>query len=248
MFGLKTLKILGLTALMNLSGVFSLQSLAEEIDPKALLKGMSDEIAGLERFVVRSEAHIDTRLPAGQIIQHTSDVTLRIHRPNAMRLTLSTINGRKELYFSNGLLTLFSDIQKFYAQQKVEGDIEAAVDFAVNDVGIDLPMLDFLSNNIASRMQQDADEVQYLGQDLVDGSRHHHIGIRLPEVDVQIWVASTGKPLPGKMVLSAKWEGGAPRTVLFFTWETEPDFPAESVKFSPPADAKKIEFLLEPSE
>jgi hypothetical protein len=245
MCGLKTLKSMGLAILVTLPGVFPVHVFAAEIEPESLLKRMSDEIADLDRFEVHGEAYADARLPAGQIIQYASDVTLRIRRPDAMRLTLRTIDGAKELYFGNGVLTLFSDIEKFYAQTEVAGDIEAAANFAVDKVGIDAPLLDLLSNNVASQLQQDAEMVQSLGQDMIRGSKYDHVAIRMPEVDVQIWIASKGKPLPGKMVISSKWEGGAPRMVVFFNWDTNPDFPSSTLKFVPPADASKVDFLLE---
>jgi hypothetical protein len=243
-----TFKFLGLATLLALSGSFSVYGLTSEVAPESLLKRMSDEIASLDHFIVRGEVYADARLPAGQIIQNASDVTLRIRRPDAMRLTLRTIDGAKELYFSNSVLTLYSEVEKFYAQADIVGDIDAAADFAVNKVGIDAPMLDLLSNNVATQLQQDAEKVQYIGQDMIRGSKHDHVAIRMPEVDVQIWIAATGKSLPGKMVISSKWEGGSPRTVVFFNWQTEPDFPSGTLKFETPSDASEVDFLLEHSE
>jgi hypothetical protein len=74
---------------------------------------------------------------------------------------------------------------------------------------------------------------------------YHHIGIRMAEVDLQIWVAAEGPPLPGKMTISSKWEGGSPRSVFFYSWNTNPDFGRESFSFEPPDGATKIEFDLD---
>ncbi len=231
-------------AILSASFLANMTSAGDE-DPRALLKQMSAEISGLNSFVLRGELYSDARLEAGLLIEHASEVTMRVRRPNAMRLTVSTLENVKELYFGEGLLTFYTSKDNFYAQTKAPGDIAETADFAVNKVGIDAPLLDFLSTSLAARLQEDAQEVQYMGPSLIRGQRYHHIAIRLPEIDVQIWVAAKGRPLPGKMALSSKWEGGAPRTVTFFEWDTAPEFPSGKLKFTPPKDSSEIEFVLD---
>jgi hypothetical protein len=104
-------------------------------------------------------------------------------------------------------------------------------------------VLDFISANIADDMLADADEVRYLEKSLIRDRIYHHIGIRTSETDVQIWVAAEGRPLPGKLVISSKWEGGAPRFVAFFEWDTAPEFASDLFKFEPPEGAIEIGFL-----
>ena len=248
MFGLRVSRLYGATIMFVVSSVFSSSGFTSDNEARALLEAMSDEIAGLNSFVVKGEAYTDARLEAGQIIEHASVVTLRVRRPDAMRLTLSSIDEVKELYFGNNILVLYSQTENFYAQTKVEGDIETAANYAVNEIGIDAPMLDMLSNNIASQFRRDAEKLQLIGQDIIRGELHNHIAFRLPEIDVQIWIAANNKPLPRKMVITAKWEGGSPRTVVFFEWDTNPGFKNDAVRFTPPADASEIEFLLESQE
>lgn len=217
---------------------------ADEPDPRALLERMSADISALDEFKLEGESYADYRLDAGQLIEQASTVTMRVRRPNAMRLTISSSDGVKELYFGEELLTFYSSENQFYAQTEMPGDVGKAADFAVNEVGIDAPLLDFLSNNLAQRLQEGANEVQYLGLSEMRADRFHHIGIRLPEIDVQIWIASGGRALPGKMALSSKWKGGAPRTVMFFDWDSAPEFSSGKLEFVPPAGSSQIEFML----
>jgi hypothetical protein len=117
------------------------------------------------------------------------------------------------------------------------------LDFAVNELGIDAPLLDFVSANVADGLLQDADEVRYLETSLIRDEIFHHVGIRSQDVDVQIWIASEGRPLPGKLVISSKWEGGSPRFVAFFEWDADPEFPHDLFEFDPPSNAVAVEFL-----
>ena len=70
------------------AGAFAAGASAQQIDAKSLLEQMSAEIAGLDRFIVNGDAYADARLDAGQIIEHASQVTLRLRRePGSIRIT-----------------------------------------------------------------------------------------------------------------------------------------------------------------
>jgi len=246
MFDTKICKSIWRTVTLGIvAGAFAAGASAQQVDAKVLLEQMSAEIAGLDRFIVHGDAYADARLDAGQIIEHASQVMLQLRRePASIRITNRNSEDTKEIFFDAGLLSVYNTNNNFYAQTKIPQDVDSMLDFAVNEVGIDAPLLDFVSANIADDLLQDAEDVQYLGTSLIRDEIFHHIGIRTADVDMQIWVASEGRPLPGKLVISSKWEGGSPRFVAFFKWDTSPDFQRGLFKFDPPDDAVEIDFLL----
>ena len=216
---------------------------AQDNQATEILHQMSAEIASLDSFIITGDGYTDDRLDAGQIIEHSMDVTMRVNkRNNAMRITNSDAEATKEIYFGSGVFTVYNNTKNFYAQRDLPGDVDAAARFAVNDLGIDAPMLDFIINDVASHLLEDADAVDYFGLSLFRGKTYHHIGVREPEVDLQFWIAAEGPPLPGKMAISAKWEAGTPRSVFFFNWDTKPDFGRNAFSFEPPAGSTRIEF------
>lgn len=218
---------------------------AQDNQAAEILRAMSAEIASLENFVITGDGYIDARLAAGQIIEHSMDVTMRMSRPNAMRITNRNAESTKEIYFGDGVLTVYSQNRNFYAQHDVPAGVDAAVSFAVNELGIDAPMLDFVSDDVAGQLVEDAESLRYLGLSRFRDKTYHHIGARTAEVDLQFWIAAEGPPLPGKMVITSKWEGGSPRSVFFFDWDTTPDFGRQSFSFEPPAGSTRIEFDLD---
>ena len=234
------------TIAMILASAFASNLSAQEVDAKELLEQMSAEIAGLDRFIVHGDAYADARLAAGQIIEHASQVTLRLRRePGSIRITNRNSEDTKEIYFDDGSLTVYSTNDTFYAQTEIPKGLESMLDFAVNEVGIEAPLLDFVSADIAGDLLQGATEVRYLDTSLIRDEIFHHIGIRSQDVDVQIWIASEGRPLPGKLAISSKWEGGSPRFVAFFKWDTDPVFARDLFRFDPPDGAVAVEFLLD---
>ena len=230
-------------AAMVLLGSFASSGAAEDLDPRDLVGRMSAAIAGLDSYRVDGDHYLDARLPAGLIIEHPSEVTVRVRRPGAIRLTNRTIEDTMEIFFSETSFTVFSESKGFYSQTEIEPGIESALDYAIDELGIDAPFLDFLISDIAGNLLADAEEVDYLGTALIRGREHHQVVIRQSEIDVQLWIASEGPALPGKLSISSKWEGGAPRSVTFMVWDLAPDIPEGKLVFEPPEGATQIPSL-----
>ena len=246
MFGIKFCKPMWLIIAATIAaGAFASSASAQEPDAKTLLEQMSAEIAALDSFIVQGDGYSDARLAAGHIIEHASQVTLRLRRPGSIRITNRNTEYTKEIFFDDGLLTVYSTNGNLYAQTEIPKGMGSALDFAVNELGIEAPLLDFVSRDIAGHLLEDSDELRYLGTSLIRDVVFHHLGIRSQEVDVQLWIASEGRPLPGKIAISSKWEGGSPRFVAFLKWDTDPVFPRDSFTFYAPEGAVAVGFLLD---
>jgi hypothetical protein len=123
-----------------------------------------------------------------------------------------------------------------------------AVDFAINEIGIDAPVLEFVSSDVAQHLMKEAESIDYFGLSRFRGQNHHHIGIRTAETDVQVWVSAEGAPLPRKISISSKWDAGAPRSVYFFDWNVDPELKPKILRFVPPKGSTQIEFDLDTAE
>ena len=110
-------------ALIVVLGLVPMAVNAQEGQAEALLESMSATIAGLEKFEVQGDAYADRRLPEGQIIANGMQVTMRVRRPENLRITAKTAENTKEIYFSEGVLTLFSETDNFYGKAEVPEDI-----------------------------------------------------------------------------------------------------------------------------
>ena len=220
-------------------------AVADEIDAEELLETMSAEIASMDSFVIEGDGYADARLPEGQIIEHASEVTLTLQRPGSIRISNREATLSRDVFFNDGLLTVFNSDRNFYAQTTIPEGTQSALDFAVNDVGIEEPLLDLVSQDVAGHLLEDADKISYLGHSLIQGEIFHHVAIRFPEVDMQVWIATEGPPLPGKLSISSKWQGGAPRFVAFLDWVVNPDIPDGTFDFEAPEGAVEIDFLFD---
>lgn len=243
----KRLLALKFAAILTVS-LFPALVQAEERDPRELIARMAETIAALESFKIDGDAYEDAGLPAGQIIEHSMQVTARVRRPGTMRISMRSTETVKDLYFNDGILTLFNQDRGFYGQEEIPPHIDAAIDYAIDEFGIDAPLMDFLSTHADDTLLYDAEQVDYFGTELVRNQVHHHIGIRNPEVDVQVWISAEGPMLPGKISIISRWVGGSPRFVAFLTWDTDPDIPTGVLRFEPPEGATRIKILRDPVE
>lgn len=220
--------------------------LAQEPDPKELLARMSAEIAALESFVLSGDAYADARLDAGQIIEHSYDVSMSVRKPSQLRLTNRSGENTKELFFDAGVLTAYNSDRNYYAQKPIPDSVLVAIDFALNDMGILAPLLELISRNYIENVVGGEGEVAYMGTSLFRGEVHDHIAIRGSEIDMQLWIAAEAPHLPKKMALVSKWESGAPRLVGFMNWDTSAELSDDLFVFVPPKGATEIQFVPVP--
>ena len=229
-----------LTAVGGLTAPLS----AEEVDPAELLQKMGDTIEGLDRFVIQGDSYSDARLPEGLIVEQASQITAKVLRPGSMMLITEAADGGQGIHFHDGVFTIVTQPRNFYAQTEIPNELGAAVAFAMEELEIDAPLMDLMLKDVAGNLAKDAD-IRYLSPSLVRGKIYHHIALRGPEVDLQVWIAAEGPSLPGKLVLTAKWEAGSPRFVAFLDWDIDPVLERSSLEFKPPEGARKIDFARE---
>ena len=98
---------------------------AQDNQATEILQAMSAEIASLDRFVVSGDGYVDARLDAGQIIEQSMDATMRVKRPGAIRITNRDAESTKEIYFAEGVFTVYSQKHNFYAQTDLPAGIDA---------------------------------------------------------------------------------------------------------------------------
>lgn len=219
-------------------------------DAKALevLKQMATYKSSLDQVAIKGVALTDARLGGGLMVSNSEEVHVSINRPGSMRIKSFDGDTKKGLYFHDGLLTVYNSENKFYAQAKVPEDIDAAMGFALEEFGIEAPMMDLIHRDASTLLIGSDETILYLtDKSRVGGVDCHHLAIRGSEVDVQLWVQEGDRPLPRKIMITSKWEGGSPRFTANLSWETDPKFEPGFFEFKAPEGATKIEFVKEGS-
>lgn len=216
------------------------------IDPQAekLLRRMSDYLASLQKFTVRTENTIEAVLTSGQKLQFNGPAAASVWRPNRLRADRKGDILNQEFFYDGKNVTLFNAKENLYATTAAPPTIDAMLDFAREKLDVIAPGSEFLYSNAAERMLKETTSGFVVGSSSVDGVKSTHLAFRGAEVDWQIWVEDSAKPLPRKFVLTSKKVTGEPQfAVLIRSWDLAPKLTEGMFTFTPPKGAKKIEFL-----
>jgi hypothetical protein len=157
------LPIVILTAVMSFSTVIAQ---AEDVrqDAKAVdvLKKMAAYKSSLDQVTIKGVTLTDARLGAGLMVSNSEEVQVSINRPGSMYISSFDGETKKGLYFHNGLLTVFSSETKLYAQAEIPKDIDAAMEFALNELGIEAPLMDLIYQDVSAHLIGSDETILYL--------------------------------------------------------------------------------------
>ncbi len=208
-----------------------------------VLKSMSAFNGSLDRFTINSVSMTDARLGAGLIVTNVAEVEMNIDRPGAAHISVFDGVNTRQLFFYEGRFTVYNSENSYYAQAEIPKDLDAAMKFTVEDLEVDAPLLDLMYRDAAEYLVTSQETIMYLtGKARVGGVDCHHLVIRGPESDVQLWVQEGDRPLLRKIIITSKWEGGSPRFVANLQWDTDPQFKDGIFKFKAPEGASNIGF------
>ena len=242
-----TLKIVLLVVLL---GAFAVAAQAADVqqDAKAIevLEQMVAYKSTLDKFVITGVISTDARLGAGLLVSNSEEISVSLSRPKSMRITNFDGEATKGLYFHNGMLTFFNSANMLYAQADIPEEIDAAMEFAMEELEIEAPLMDLIYQDAGARLLSSDATILYLVDNArVGGADCHHLAIRGPEVDIQLWIEEGDRPLPRQFMFTSKWEGGSPRFMANLSWETDPDFEPDFFEFKAPEGATKIRFITQ---
>ena len=214
-----------------------------------VLKKAAAYRTSLDQVVIKSVSFTDARLEAGLMVSNSEEVSVSVDRPGSMRISAFDGETTKGLYFHDGLLTVSSSANKLYAQADIPKEIDAAMEFALEKLGVEAPLMDLIYKDVSAKLISSDETILYLtDKSRVDGTDCHHLAIRGQDVDVQLWVEEGDRPVARKIMITSKWEGGAPRFVANLDWDTKPQFKPGTFEFKAPEGAVKIEFTTNNSQ
>ena len=216
------------------------------IDPRAdsLVHRMSDELANLRSFRVDTEAADEIVLQSGQKVQEVSQSRVAVKRPNRLRSDRLGPIADVVFRYDGDQLSLLGKRTGMYATAKAPSTLDAAIDYGRDELGLEAPGADLLFSRPYEVLMQGVSSGQYVGLEPIEGVLCHHLAFRSAEVDWQIWIEDGPHPLPRRYVITSKSEPGSPEfAVRLSHWEPHATLPDSLFSFTPPAGAKKIDFL-----
>jgi len=216
------------------------------IDPAAtkLLKSATDYLAAQKQFSVEVRNTLEVVLTSGQKIEFNHTARQSVQRPNKLRAERTGDLVNQVFYYDGKSLTLSSPGEKVYATVAAPGTLETMLDFARETLDIVAPAGDLVYQDAYDILMTDVNQGFVVGKAVIEGVRCDHLAFRAPHVDWQIWIQEGGQPLVRKLVITTRDLANAPQFAVVVTkWDLKPQFSDKTFSFSPPAGARKIDFL-----
>ena len=134
--------------------------------------------------------------------------------------------------------------QNVYATVDAPETIDKLIDNLRAKYGIAVPLADLLISDIAKSVRDNAESGLYAGLHYHQGVKHHHLLLSNQNVDFQVWIEDSVRPVPRKIVITYLNTPGQPQfTAVLNGWNFTPRLPDLVFEFAPPIDADETEVL-----
>jgi hypothetical protein len=206
------------------------------------LRAACQYLAEAPFFSLTAEVWREHVTTSGQKLQFSRTVTFEVKRPNRLHVEIRSPHSERGFWYDGKSLTVLDRKRNLFSTAPVPGTLDAALDQAHDQFGIDLPLSDLAVSdpyhNATSKVLNGTD----YGLAPVLGVECHHLAFTQENVDWQVWIPDGPQPLIRKFVITHKNEPGAPEFTAFITrWDFTHRISDSDFVFEPPPGATKVE-------
>jgi hypothetical protein len=209
-----------------------------------VLRQMSSFLESQNQFQFTANTIRDVLSSNGVLVQITQDVEVVVNRPNQFKVETSGDLVKRQLWYDGTTVALLDSERGVYATREAPDTINATLDALIEKFGVNMPLADLMYSDIYDGLTKNVVAGYYFGLSEVDGVPCHHLVFVQDNVDWQIWIEDSDTPLPRKVAVGYKNRPGVPRYLAIINnWNLTPEIAKDEFTFSPPADAKEVEFV-----
>ena len=211
------------------------------------LKVSLNYLAGLERFAMESSSTIEVVLQDGQKLQFDNAIRATVQRPAKFHAERLGDLVDQEFFYDGKNLTLQDATAGYHASMTAPGTLEGMLAFARASLDIVAPAGDFIYGNAFEILMEGVESAAYLGLSYVEGQVCDHLAFSAPgnETDFQVWIQRGDKPLPRRIVITARDVLNAPQFVVHIhEWDVNPDVTKELFEFNAADSSTEIKFIV----
>jgi hypothetical protein len=200
-------------------------------------------MAGLDELAVEASVTYGVLQESGQVLHFDVLQRVALRRPDQLAwMTLEGDGTSQKGVLTDGQFTLLREPANLYGTVPAPGPIHEAVTMLMDEYGLDVPFPDLLSSDPSDRwLGEGVTEVQYVGEEWVQGSWTHHVAVRKDWVDIEFWVRHGDEPFLARMQVVFLEEDGRPSyAARFRDWRSSLAMGDATFEFTPPADAQRV--------
>ena len=242
-FVIRALLLVGLLAVC-VPSVLSARPAAGGAWGDTLLRQMSDYLAAAEEFSFRTEVTTERVLTSGQKLQFSRAARIFVRRPDKLHVEINGDLENERIWYDGEQFTILDMDENEYEQAKVQGNIDSALDHMARTYGESSPLADLVYSNPYAILVENVETGMYVGLHEVRGVKCHHLAFTQKNIDWQIWIEDSARPVPCKAVITYKDTESVPQfTAVLYDWEFSPHLPDSLFEFYPRKGAVETAFV-----
>lgn len=209
---------------------------------KALLKKMSDYMAGEESISFAYDATLEVVTADSQKLALASSGTVELNRPDKLHTTRQGGFADFETFFDGETLTFLGKNKNLYVQTDAKGTIDELVAVLTEKFDRAPPAADFLTTDTFDKLTEGVIDVKDLGSGVINGQECDFLAFRSEDIDWQIWIAHGEQPYPCRYTITSRTMAGAPQyTIQIRDWKTGDLAAGGKFTFANSTNAEKID-------
>jgi hypothetical protein len=207
---------------------------------KQIIDRMSAKLASAQTFSIKTHEVRHTIDSKGQPKQDSFDRETVVRRPDRL-YTTTTGDRRNESWYDGVGLTVVVHKDKVFAQARMPETLDKTLDSMHERYGVSTPVGDFIYSSPSKALITDKTTGGWVGRETVDGQETDHLAFKDTGVNWDVWIASTGDPIPMKLVSEFTDEKRLRKIeVTFKEWNFAPQISAERFTPTVPPDYEGI--------
>jgi len=201
-------------------------------------------LGSADAFSFHAEVLFDQVLPSAVKVQFAGAIDFAVQRPDELAIDFHSDLGAKQLWYQKDTLTIFDPPHMMYANLTTADSIDAMLDQVAETHKLKLPLSNLAYSDPCLRIQKQIIFGTYVGVNDVNGVDCDHLAFSSSQIDLQVWLARSGRRIPRKIVINYRTEPGSPEFIAVLSdWKFPKHIPDSHFRRQLPKDAKRIEFL-----
>jgi hypothetical protein len=219
---------------------------ASQVDPHAqqILRRACTVLAESDAFTFHAEINFDQVMPSQVKLQFAGASDFAVRRPDGLAVDYESDLGAKRLWYNGKTLTIFDAPSMTYASTPVPPSIDAMLDRVAELHNLTIPLADLALSNPCENVSKRVLFGSYVGVGDVGGIACDHLAFAQSNVDWQIWIQRSGKPLPRKIVINYRTTPGLPQYLAVISdWKFPGTIPNARFSVQIPKKAVRIKIV-----
>jgi hypothetical protein len=208
------------------------------------MRQMSDTLARPPTFRFTTAESLEQIGPPVERRVFRFSRTVTVRRPDALFFELHGEAGTVvdvAAYYDGRTVSLRDNAHGVWAQTAVPGTIDGMLDDVARRYSVPVPIADVVYSVPYDAFIGRTTKGGFAGRETVDAVSCARLAYTDDFVDVQVWIPSSGQPLPRRVELVYKQAPGAPKARIDFTsWDLTPQIADGTFTFRPGEAAKQI--------